>query len=92
MQRYDKYWIGVVIGLILPALFVYIYLDRFNLWYSFRLFGAELRFSWCKLLLISVFPNFALMFVAYAADLWKLSKGMLIGAAPYLVASMAVLI
>ena len=29
---FDKYWIGILVGLLLPALFAYAYLVRFGLW------------------------------------------------------------
>lgn len=43
-----------------------------------------------KLLLVSVFPNLALIFVFYTTDTWKLSKGLLVGSMPYILASIAV--
>jgi hypothetical protein len=43
-----------------------------------------------KLLMVSAFPDLALMFVFYTTDTWRLSKGVLMGAIPYLMASVAV--
>jgi hypothetical protein len=89
LQRFDKYWIGIVLGLILPALFMVVYIDHFHLWYTFRTFGWGLSQTFSKLLQVSVFPNLALVFVFYTTDTWRLSKGVLIGAMPYIIAAIA---
>ena len=41
-----------------------------------------------KLLLVSVFPDLALLFVFYTTDTWRLAKGVLIGAMPYILAAL----
>jgi hypothetical protein len=87
LDRFDKYWIGILVGLLMPAAFGYIYIDHFNLWSSFRMFGTALSQTWSRLLFVSVFPDLAFVFVAYAADAWKISKGLVIGAMPYIIAS-----
>ena len=89
MQRFDKYWIGIVLGLLMPALFILVYVDQFNLWYTFQTFGWQLNTTYSKLLQVSVFPNLALVFVFYTTDTWRLSKGVLIGAMPYILAAIA---
>ncbi len=89
MQRFDKYWIGIVLGLLMPALFILVYVDHFNLWYTLQTFGWALSSTFSKLLQVSVFPNLALVFVFYTTDTWKLSKGVLIGAMPYIIAAIA---
>jgi hypothetical protein len=40
-----------------------------------------------KILQIGIFPNLALIFVFYTMEVWRLAKGVLIGALPYLLAS-----
>lgn len=92
MQRFDKYWIGIVLGLLMPALFILVYVDHFNLWYTFQTFGLQLSSTFSKLLQVSVFPNLALVFVFYTTDTWRLSKGVLIGAMPYIIAAIALTI
>lgn len=87
MRRWDSYILGIIIGLIAPALFMLIYIDRFNMWSSLRLLGWQLAPSIGKLLMLSVFPNMALIFLFYSLDAWRLSKGVLIGAFPYLLAA-----
>lgn len=89
MQRFDKYWIGIVLGLLMPAIFIVVYVNHFNLWYTFHTFGWLLSDTFSKLLQVSVFPNLALVFVFYTTDTWRLSKGVLIGAMPYIIAAIA---
>ena len=43
-----------------------------------------------KLLLVSVFPDLALIFLFYTTDTWKLSKGILIGALPYIIGTLII--
>jgi hypothetical protein len=40
-----------------------------------------------KIMQVGIFPNLALLFVFYTMELWRLAKGVLIGAFPYLIAS-----
>ena len=42
-----------------------------------------------KIMQVGIFPNLALLFVFYTMEVWKLTKGVLIGALPYLIASIA---
>ena len=35
---------------------------------------------------IGIFPNLALIFVFYTLEMWRMAKGLLIGAMPYLIA------
>lgn len=89
MDRFDKYWIGIVAGLIFPAAFILVYIDVMNLWYCIEQFQVSAMSAvWSKLLLVSVFPNLALIFVFYTTNTWRLSKGILIGAFPYIIASL----
>jgi len=87
LQHFDRYWLGIVLGLLLPAAFGYAYIEHYHLWSSFKTFGFALNDTFSKLLQVSVFPNLGLIFVFYAADAWKLSKGVLIGALPYILAA-----
>ena len=90
MQRFDKYWIGIVAGLIMPAVFLIVYIHTYNLWYSLQTFQLELGSVLNKLLQVSVFPDLALIFVFYTTDTWRLSKGVLAGAMPYVLAALIV--
>ena len=90
MDRFDRYWIGILIGLILPAVFALVYIDVMNLWFAFQTLQFLASRVMSKLLMVSVFPDLALIFLFYTTDTWRLSKGVLIGAMPYLLASLAI--
>ena len=90
MERFDRYWIGILIGLILPAAFGLTYIEVMNLWYPLKTLQFQAGGVMSKLLLVSVFPDLALIFVFYTTDTWRLSKGVLIGAMPYVLASIIV--
>lgn len=90
MNRFDKYWIGIVIGLLIPAAFGLTYIEVMHLWYPLKTLQFHAGGVLSKLLLVSVFPNLAFIFVFYTLELWKLSKGLLIGALPYILAAIAV--
>ncbi|MBQ3633344.1 MAG: hypothetical protein IJP45_06885 [Paludibacteraceae bacterium] len=90
MDRFDRYWIGIVVGLALPAAFGLTYIEVMHLWYALRTLQFEAGGVLSKLLLVSVFPDLALIFVFYTTDTWRLAKGVLIGALPYILASLMV--
>lgn len=86
MDRFDRYWIGIVAGLLIPAVFGLTYIEVMNLWYPLQTFQLQAGSVLGKLLLTSIFPDMALIFVFYTTDTWRLSKGILIGAMPYILA------
>jgi len=88
MQRFDRYWIGIVLGLVMPAAFLLIYLEHYNLWFLLDL-ERDAFPTFSKMFLLSVFPNLAFVFVFYTLNLWNVSKGILFGAFPYMIASVA---
>ena len=90
MSRFDKYWIGILLGLIIPAAFGLTYIDVMNLWYSIKTLQFQAGGGLSKLLLVSVFPNLAWIIGFYTTDTWKLSKGLLVGSMPYILAAIAV--
>lgn len=90
MDRFDRYWIGILIGLILPIVFMLVYVDVMNLWYALQTFQLRASRVWSKLFMLSIFPDLALIFVFYTTDTWRLAKGVLIGALPYMLASLIV--
>jgi len=87
MERFDKYWLGVLIGLVAPALFGWAYVEQFHLWNALRAFRFEANAMLSKLFLVAVFPDMALLFLFYAMDIWKTAKGVLLGALPYVIAA-----
>jgi hypothetical protein len=90
MDRFDRYWIGILIGLLLPATFGLVYIDVMNLWYPLQTLQFQAGGVLSKLLFVSVFPDLALIFVFYTTDTWRLAKGVLCGAMPYVLASLMV--
>lgn len=90
MERFDKYSIGILVGLLLPAIFGLTYIEVMNLWYPLQTLQFQAGGVLSKLLLVCVFPDLALIFVLYTLDTWRLSKGLLIGALPYVIASIYV--
>jgi len=91
MDRFDRYWIGIVLGLILPAVVCFVYIDLMNLWYPLQTLQFHAGGILSKLLMVCVFPDLALIFVFYTTDTWRLAKGVLVGAMPYILASILVL-
>ncbi len=87
MERLDKYQIGVLIGLVAPALFGWAYIEQFHLWNALRAFHFETNLMLTKLCIVAVFPDMALLFLFYALDTWKLAKGVMLGALPYVIAA-----
>ena len=86
MDRFDRYWIGALVGFIIPAAFALVYIDVMNLWYPLQTLQLHVGSVLGKLLMVSVFPDLALIFMFYTTDTWRLSKGVLIGAMPYILA------
>ena len=89
MERFDKYWIGILIGLLLPALFCYLYLQQMNLLTAIHTLGLWRGPIATKLMIIGVFPDAALLFLFYELDTWRLAKGILIGSFPYILLGIA---
>jgi len=90
IDKFNNFWYGFVPGLFLPPLFIWLYLNQFSpfgidfidtikLLYPSTLLG--------KILLLSAFPNLALLFVFYKTDTFKLASGVLSGGMPYLISS-----
>ena len=91
LQKLDKYWIGILTGLVLPALFIAFYVHQFHLLPMLRAFDwhGEVLTQMCVL---SVFPDAALLFVLYTLELWRTARGVMLGIFPYLIAAIAVAI
>ena len=92
-QKLDKYWIGILLGLVLPTLVGWAYVERFNLWYTFEAFDWDLMRSILgRICQVGIFPNMAMIFVLYTLEMWHAAKGLLIGAMPYIVASFGLMV
>lgn len=94
MARFNKFFYGFIPGLIIPVLFMWVYLNKF---YPHDLSFFEIikelypGVLFGKLLLLSVMPNLALVFVFYKSDSFKLATGLLVSAMPYFIASVLML-
>ena len=94
MARFNHFLYGLAAGLILPVIFMWVYLMRF--------YPADLSFFETikqlypgillgKLLLLSVMPNLVLVFIFYKSDSFKIATGVLLGAMPYFIGSVFML-
>lgn len=91
MDKFDRYWLGILVGLVLPAVVTWLYIDRMNLWYTLQTFGVNSMAGLIsKLTIVAIFPDSALFFVFYTTNTWRLAKGVIIGALPYLFAALVI--
>lgn len=89
MRKYDTYWLGIIIGLILPLLFSIAYAYTIGLQYLWhREMFEMLKPVIARMLLLSIFPDMAVVFIFYEFNLWHIAKGTIIGLFPYLIAGM----
>ena len=94
MERFNKFLLGFIPGLIFPVLFMWVYLNRFYpIELSFFETLKELYPSMLmgKLLMLSVMPNLALVFVFYKSDSFKIASGLMVSAMPYFIGSIFML-
>lgn len=84
MSRFDRYWIGILTGLLFPALFVYVYIAQMDLVNPIETLRYGSGALLGMLLPVSVLPDMALLFVFYQLDVWRLAKGVVIGMIPYI--------
>lgn len=91
MQRFNRFIYGFIPGILLPVIFLWIYLSRFYPvdlpFYDIlkQLFPSVML---GKLLLLAIMPNLVGVFIFYKQDNFKLGIGMMMGALPYLVTAM----
>ena len=94
MERFNHFLYGFIPGLILPVLFMWVYLYRF--------YPADISFFETikqlypgillgKLLLLSIMPNLIIVFIFYKTEGFKIASGMLLGGMPYFIASIFML-
>lgn len=94
MQRFNKFLYGFIPGLILPVIFMWLYMSRF--YPSYTSFFETLKqlypgFVLGKLLMLSAMPNLGFVFVFYKSDSFKLATGVMMGGLPYFIASIFML-
>lgn len=92
MQKWDKFWLGLLIGILLPALFSLAYAHTISL----HQLWSEGMYDMLKpvigrMLLLSTFTNMAVMFLLYELNVWKLAKGVMVAIIPYMAAGIILL-
>lgn len=88
MKRFNNFFLGLSIGLILPALFIWIYLARFypsdsNVWQIVKELYPSTTLG--KLLMLSIVPDLLVVFIFYKQDTFKIAGGAMFGAVIYLI-------
>ena len=94
MKRFNHFFYGFVPGLLLPVLFMWIYLNRFypedvSFFETIKQLYPGIILG--KLMLLSIIPDLLFVFVFYKTDSFKIATGMMVGGMPYLVASIFML-
>ncbi|MBR4521399.1 MAG: hypothetical protein IKO63_08290 [Paludibacteraceae bacterium] len=90
--KWDSFWLGLAIGILLPALFCLAYAHTIGLQHLWQ----EGMYDMLKpvigrMLLLGTFANMAVMFLLYELNVWKLAKGVLVGIIPYMAAAIILL-
>jgi hypothetical protein len=90
LQKFNHFFIGFLPGLLLPPLFMWLYLEQFSPFDTG--FFATIKALYPsvllgKLLLLSAFPNLALVFLFYKTDSFKMAIGIMTSAMPYMISS-----
>jgi len=88
MSKFNHFLYGFIPGLIVPTLFMWFYLSKFypgDLSFLEALKQLYPSVLLAKLLLLSVMPNLALVFVFYKTDSFKLATGIMTAAMPYFI-------
>ena len=94
MERFNHFLYGFVPGLLLPVLFMWVYLNRFypgDLSFLETLKELYPGVILGKLLLLSIMPDLVVVFIFYKTDSFKLATGILLGGMPYFIASIFML-
>ena len=94
MERFNHFLYGFIPGLILPVLFMWVYLNRFypgDLSFIEMLKQLYPGVLLGKVLLLSMMPNLVIVFVFYKSEGFKIASGMLLGGMPYFIASIFML-
>jgi len=90
--KWDSFWLGLTVGLLLPALFCLAYSHTISLGHLWQdgMFDT-LKPVIGRMLLLSTFVNMAVMFLLYELNLWKFAKGVLVAILPYMAAAIFLL-
>ena len=91
-MKLDKFWIGLLLGLLLPALFCLAYSHTIGLQHLWQDGMFEmLKPVLGRMLLLSTFANMAVMFLLYELNVWQLAKGVMVAIIPYMAAAIILL-
>ncbi|MDR0371381.1 MAG: hypothetical protein LBH80_05970 [Prevotellaceae bacterium] len=83
MKKINKVYIGLIIGILLPVLFIWVYLEQYYpadlpAWEIIKqLFPGRML---GKILLLSIFPDLLLTFIFYKTDSFKIAQGAMFAA------------
>lgn len=88
IKKYDKFLLGFIPGLIIPALVIWVYISQ--TYESERSMLEIIKFLFPsplmgKMLMLSIMPNLAAVFLFYKQDTFKIAAGILGGAMFYLI-------
>jgi len=94
MKRFNRLIYGLVLGTIVPALFIYIYIARFYPGDATAFEVIKILYPGAilsKLVMLSAIPDLLLTFLFYKSDSFRIAAGTMIGGIAYFVASMFML-
>lgn len=87
-KKYDKFLLGFIPGFIVPAIVIWVYISQ--TYESERTIFEIIQFLFPsplmgKMLMLSIMPNLAAVFLFYRQDTFKIAAGILGGAMFYLI-------
>jgi len=94
LKRFNHFIYGFIPGIIMPFLFIWIYLSRLYPGYDGILNSLKQLFPgvlFGKLLIISILPNLMFVFLFYKTDSFKIATGLMVSGILYLMVSMFML-
>lgn len=86
-HRFSHFLLGFLVGIFLPALFIWIYLKIINPFETSIVETVKVLFPSImmgKILLLSMVPNMLGTFIFYKQDNFKIGIGIMAGVMPYL--------
>lgn len=92
MKKIDKFWIGLLIAVILPVVFGLTYFHTaykgdLAMWEALITTARSCPALFGKLILLSTFPDLGLIFLFYKSDYWHACRGTIVATAIFFIAS-----
>jgi hypothetical protein len=92
MKFLDKFWIGLLLGIILPLVFGLIYFNTAYrgeqpMWNALVETARSGLSLFGKLVLLSTFPNLGILYLFYHADYWRACRGIVVATAIFFIIS-----